>query len=134
MATVKRLVTFADVDDRQHHPGEVSVSACHEAELTDGRRVLLLNDRGWGSNQGWATASVEDIRETTRMVVGPEEPFDGRSQEGMEADHWAFLQQITQRQGVVVDAAEFRQLPHDVVLSRRLLARIGADPGTGTFD
>lgn len=47
-----------------------------------------------------------------------------RSQEDMEADHWAFLQQIAQRQGVVVDAAELRQLPHDVVLSQRLLARL----------
>lgn len=48
----------------------------------------------------------------------------------MEADHWASLQQIAQRQGVTVDAAVLRQLPHDVVLSQQVLARIGDNPDT----
>lgn len=65
------------------------------------------------------------------MVVGPDEPPDGRSYEDEEAAHWAFLQQIAQRQGVVVDAAELKQLPHDVVLSHRILSRIGDNPDTG---
>jgi hypothetical protein len=51
----------------------------------------------------------------------------------MEADHWASLQQIAQRQGVVTDAAELRQLPHDVVLSPGLLPRIRADPARDSF-
>lgn len=59
-------------------------------------------------------------------MVGPDEPFGSRSQEDAEANHWAFLQQIAQRRGVVTDAAELRQLPHDVVVSPRLLARIQA--------
>lgn len=124
-----RLVTFADVDDQADD--QISVSARHEVELADGSRVLLLNDRGWsasGPPNIWAATSVEDIQETTRAVVGPDEPFGDRSQEDMEADHWASVQQIAQRQGVVMDAAEFRQLPHDVVLSPRLLAYIGRGP------
>ena len=32
-------------------------------------------------------------------------------------------------QGVVVDAGELRQLPHDVELSDRLRARLGQSPG-----
>lgn len=150
MAAVTRLVTFVDVADHVADPRQMSVSARHEAELVEGSRVLLLNDRGWGSSLGgartaseddsrhehfpdiWAATSVEDIQETARMVVGPDEPFDGRSQEDMEVGHWAYLQQILQKQGVIVDAAELRQLPHDVVLSQRLLARIGGDPDTGT--
>ncbi len=150
MAAVRRLVTFVDVADHVADTRQMSVSARHEAELVDGSRVLLLNDRGWGSSLGWArtaseddsrhehvpdiwaATSVEDIQETARMVVGPDEPFDGRSQEDMEAGHWAHLQQILQRQGVIIDAAELRQLPHNVMLSQRLLARIGGDPDTGT--
>jgi hypothetical protein len=124
MTAVTRLVTFVDVDDQA--ADTVSVSACHEAELADGTRVLLLNDRGWGSSQGWAATSVADIQETTRAVVGPNEPFGGRSQEDMEADHWASLQQIAQRQGVIVDAGVLRQLPHDVVLSQQVLARVSS--------
>jgi hypothetical protein len=133
MSAVTRLMTFVDVDNNQADD-RISVSARHEAELTDGSRVLLLNDRGWGSSAGWAATSVEDIQETTRVVVGPDEPFGDRSQEDMEADHWAALQQIAQRQGVVVDAAELRQLPHDVVLSQRVLVRIGGGPDTVSSD
>ncbi len=129
MIAVTRLVTFADIDD-VNDTGQVSVSARHEAELADGSRVLLLDDRGWGSSQDWAAESVEGIQETTRMVVGPDEPFDGLSQEDMATAHWNSLQQILQRQGVVIDAAELRQLPHDIVLSRRLLARLGANPSS----
>jgi hypothetical protein len=109
----------------------MSVSARHEAELVDGRRVLLLDDRGWSSSANvpdfWAVTSVKDIEETARMVVGPDEPYDGRSQEDMEADHWAFLSEILRRQGVVVDAQELKRLPHDVVLSERLLAHVAGD-------
>jgi hypothetical protein len=122
---MKRLVTFVDVENQM--ADTVSVSARHEAELVDGSRVLLLNDRGSGSSQGWAATSVDEIQETTRVVVGPDEPFDDRSQEDMEADHWMFLHQISLRQGVAVDKAELRRLPHDVVLSQQVLARIGAD-------
>ena len=130
MSGVTRLVTFVDVDDQADD--RISVSARQEIELAAGSRVLLLNDRGWSSSAGWVARSVQDIQETTRMVVGPDGPFGDRSQEDMEADHWASLQQIAQRQGVVTDAAELRQLPHDVVLSPRLLARLGGGPATGS--
>jgi hypothetical protein len=110
---------------------QMSVSARHEALLVDGRRVLLLDDRGWSSSGNvpdiWAVTSVEDIEETARFVVGPDEPFAGRSQEDMEAAHWAFLSEVLRRQGVVVDARELKRLPHDVVLSERLLARVARD-------
>ncbi|NUW39342.1 hypothetical protein [Nonomuraea rhodomycinica] len=131
MTAAKRLVTFVDVDGQA--ADTVSVSARHEVELADGTRVLLLHDRGWGSSQGWAATSVADVQDTTRTVVGPDEPFGGRSQEDMEADHWALLQRIAQRQGVVVDAATLRRLPHDVVLSPQVLARIEGypDPASG---
>ena len=130
MIAVTRLVTFVDIDG-QAADDTVAMSARHEAELADGSRVLLLNDRGWGGfgpTDIWARTSVEDIVATTRVVVGPDEPFGDRSQADMEADHWAWLQQIANRQGVVTDAAELRQLPHDVLLSPRLLARMDGGP------
>lgn len=78
----------------------------------------------------WALTSVEDIEETARVVVGPDEPPDGYSQEEMEASHWDYLAGVLREQSVVVDAQELKQLPHDVVISERLLARIGRDRGT----
>jgi hypothetical protein len=35
---------------------------------------------------------------------------------------------VLQRHGVNVDVAALQQLPHDVVLSDRLLARLGREP------
>ena len=73
----------------------------------------------------WALTSVEDIEDTARVVVGPDEPPEARSQEDAEADHWSYLADVLRQQGVVVDTVELKRLPHDVVVSERLLARIG---------
>ncbi len=125
---------YGDVDPRR-----ISVSARHEAVLDDGSRLLLLDDRGWseeprgtgadGIDDLWAVTPERDIVETARMVVGPDEPFGGRTQDDMETDHWNALAEILRAQGVDVDAGELRQLPHDVELSDRLRARLGQSPG-----
>ena len=131
---VTRLVTFVEVDDTVADPRQMSVSARHEAVLMNGGRVLLLADRGWsasGPPNIWAVTSVEEIADTARMVVGPDEPFGGRSQKDMEADHWASLAAVLRRQGIDADAVELGRLPHDVVLSEQLLARIGHQLGDG---
>lgn len=125
-----RLVTFVDADDDVADDRQMSVSARHEALLSNGRRVLLLDDRGWsvsGPPNIWVRTSVEDMEDTARMVVGPDEPFNEHSYEDMAADHWAELTEALRQQGVVVDALELKRVRHDVVLSERLLARIGND-------
>ncbi|WP_369130448.1 hypothetical protein, partial [Modestobacter roseus] len=124
MDTVTRLLTSAEVDDRAG--AGVSVSTRLELELVDGSRVLLLDDRGWSSSGGWDTVSVADADRTARMVVGPDEPFGGRSQEQVAAAHWDELARTARSLGVAVDGATLRLLPHDVALSPRLLARLGA--------
>lgn len=126
MISIKRLVTYVDVSHHRSQPGEISITARHELELADGRSVLLLNDRGWGSSGSWSDLSVKEIQENARTVVGPDEPPAGRSQHEEASLHWAYLQGVAQRQGVAVDADDLRQLPHDVVISERLLACIGA--------
>jgi hypothetical protein len=67
--------------------------------------------------------------DTARTVVGPDEPFDGSTYEDAAASHWAYLAEELRRQGIVVDGPELSRLPHDVVLSERLLARLGHGPG-----
>jgi hypothetical protein len=146
VSTVTRLLTFVDLAEGVGDTRQMNVSARHEAVLLDGRRVLLLDDRGWSSSaltafqagdasdrdptreqqpDIWAMTSVEDIEQTARMVVGPDEPTDGFSQEDAEQGHWAYLSDVLRQHGVVVDALDLRRLPHDVVLSERLLARVG---------
>ena len=134
MPSVIRLVTLADLRERAD-PREMSVSALHEAVLDDGRRVTLLDDRGWASRvygpgvdeetDAWRFASEREIEETARAVVGPDEPFGDRTQADMERDHWRRLAEKLAVDGVVVDAGELRGLPHDVVLGDRLRAQLG---------
>jgi hypothetical protein len=141
MLRLLRLVTLADVAE-DAEARRISVSLRHEAVLEDGRRILLLDDRGWSETLGgaranevadiWALMSEEHIAETARVVVGPDEPFDGRSQGDMENDHWNVLVESLRTHGVVVDARELKQLPHDVVLSEPLLARLGRRSGNAS--
>jgi hypothetical protein len=132
-------VTLADVNDGVD-ARRISVSARHEAVLDDGRRVVLLDDRGWSEELGgagadevadiWALSSEQDIAETARTVVGPDEPFDGRTRGDMEADHWNTLAEKLRAHGVAVEAGELKRLPHEVVVSEALLARLGQGSGS----
>lgn len=138
MHRVVRLVTLADLGENVD-ARRISVPARHQAVLEDGSRLLLLDDRGWtqelrgaganGIDNLWAPTPEHDIVETTRVVVGPDEPCGGRSQDDMETDHWNALAENLRAHGAVVDASELRQLPHDVVLGDRLIARLGRGPG-----
>ena len=117
MADVTRLLTFVDLNDA--NPG-FSVSALHQAVLADGRRVVLLDDRGWVSSR--PPAEVEEVVRTSRVVVGPDEPFGGLSRAETEAGHWNTLTRTLSAHGVEVDARALAALPHDVELSDRLRA------------
>jgi hypothetical protein len=135
---VVRLLTLVDIRE-DADALRISVSARHQAILEDGRRVLLLDDRGWsetlrgaGADEVadlWVLTSEQDIAETARTVVGPDEPFGGRSQAEMESDHWNALAEVLRAHGVGVDGSQLRQLPHEVALSQPLLARLGRRSG-----
>ena len=105
-------------------PRQVSVTATLSAVLDDGRRIMLLDDRGWGSTQHWDAATVEEIEDTARTVVGPDEPIEGQTHEEVAAAHWAHLTTLLGTQGVIAAAGALQSLPHDVVLSERLRARV----------
>ena len=115
MAAVARLVTFADVGD----PDGVreTVFCRQEAILADGRRLLLLDERGWCSSGTWDVTSHEAIEATARVVVGPDEPDE-------EALHWAALAAILRARGIAIGGDELKALPHDVVLTDRLRALV----------
>ncbi|MCX4776575.1 hypothetical protein [Streptomyces sp. NBC_01264] len=128
MTVVTRLVTYTDLDAGGTSARQLSVSARLEAVLADGRSVVLLDDRGWSSSGPaglLASTSGEDLEETARTVVGPDEPFDGMTREQMAAGHWGHLADVLGQHGVDVAAHELERLPHDVVLSARLRAWIG---------
>jgi hypothetical protein len=131
MREPRRLVTFIDIDPAAgaelNTDRRISISARHQLELVSGRRVTLLDDRGWSSSGPsgiWSSQSLADLAETARMVVGPDEPPEERSPEDEAAMHWAQLAANAQAQGVRVEPGELAALPHDVDISPEIRARV----------
>lgn len=128
MRSVTHLVTVVELDDGTNGPRSMSVSALHLAVLHDGTRRILLDDRGWsewGPDGLWERMTIEEIADTAVTVVGPDEPHGDLTHEDMEQDHWDFLAERLRAQGVAVDGAELRRIPHEVELGQRLSARLG---------
>jgi len=128
-----RLVTVADVA-APVDPGDLAVSVRHEAVIADGRRIVLLDGRGFTESlrgpgadrlDVWTSTSEDDLARTARVVVGPDEPYGDLTRADMEAGHWETLADVLRAQGVQVDADELRRLPHDVELTDALRARLG---------
>jgi hypothetical protein len=138
MTRAIRLVTTADARDTDT-PTEISVAVRLDAVLDEGRTVTLLDGRGWtaalrgpGAAEGldaWAGVTDREVEETARVVVGPDEPFGGRTQADMEADHWNALAATLRAAGVDAAGEDLSRLPHDVVLSDGLRAQLDRSSG-----
>jgi hypothetical protein len=68
--------------------------------------------------------TVEEIERTARVVVGPDEPFEGRSHADMEASHCETLPRTLHQHGVAIAPAQLKAPRHDVETSARVLARL----------
>lgn len=137
MSQVLRFVTRIDLDDDVTDASLVSLSARLDAVLLDGRRVLLLDDRGWTFGlrdplpdraEIRAPASVRRIEAPARVVVGPDEPVEGDSEEDAEAAYWTWMADLLGRPGVEADPSVLKQLPHDVTFSDEVRARVDPEP------
>jgi hypothetical protein len=132
---VARLVTRVDLDADAGDGRRLAFGARLEAVLVDGRRLPLLEGRGWTTELAGAApatapiVTAEEIGATARVVVGPDEPPPGRSHEDVERAHWEHLADALRRQGVAADAHELSALRHDVELGARLQARLDRDAG-----
>jgi hypothetical protein len=73
----------------------------------------------------WTFQTVEWLERIARDVVGPDEPLEGLTQAEIEASHWEALATILREHGVDVEAAQLKEVPHDVEISARLRARLG---------
>lgn len=124
MASVRRLVTTIELDPPD---GDGCSAWAHlYAELSDGRRHLLLDDRGWGGPGSTPIAhdGREQIEATARMVVGPDGPGPGETDEEMADSYWSWMETWLREAGIAARAAELRHLPHDVEIGAHLREQI----------
>jgi hypothetical protein len=91
------------------HPDHASFSAQLDAVLADGRRSVLLDDRGWSESPVRSDHAPDDLAFTARTVVGPDEGQD-------VAAYWESLAARLHARGIAADASALAALPHDVVI------------------
>jgi hypothetical protein len=116
---------LVDPDDYTGSPGGTSFRVVEYAVLSDGRRITLLDDRGWTQwciGQEAAPAPplrAEDVRQNALNVVLPDD-----AETSGEDHEWAWFVERLRAAGVHTDRDELRGLPYDVVFGERLQAEL----------
>ncbi len=92
----------------------------HEfADLADGRRITLHEERGFTGSTMWRDLTLDDLERDVRTTVLPDD-------DDTQDEHpWEWLAELLHVRGVEATAEELRPLPYDVVFSERLRARLG---------
>lgn len=122
MAGVERLVTVVELDERS--PSGHSAWTHLYAVADDGRRFLLLDDRGWSSSAEIAQRDLQEIEDTARMVVGPDGPGPGETDEQMQTWYWEWMEHKLRDASISAAADKLSALPHEVEIGERLRQRL----------
>ena len=93
---VERLVTVVELDEQD--PNGHSPWAHLYVELSTGARHGLALDRGWSSSAEIADEGLTSIETTARMVVRPDGPGPGETDEQMDSQYWEWLERKLRRQ------------------------------------
>ena len=91
----------------------------HEfADLADGRRLTLHEERGFTTSGQWRSLTLENLERDVRTTVLPDD-------DDTEDEHpWEWLATLLHARGVEATAQALRLLPYDVEFSERLRARL----------
>ena len=92
----------------------------HEfADLADGRRIALHEERGFTTSAQWHYLTLDHLERDVRTTVLPDD-------DDTQDEHpWEWLADLLHVRGVDATAEELRLVPYDVVFSERLRARLG---------
>jgi hypothetical protein len=94
----------------------------HEfADLADGRRLTLHEERGFTTSGQWRYLTLENLERDVRTTVLPDD-------DDTEDEHpWEWLAGLLHARGVQATAEALRLLPYSVEFSERLRARLEAE-------
>ncbi len=141
-----RLVTLVEIDGDEN-ARQPSVRARLDLKLSGGRRVTVLDDRGWSWSAGvyssepidaadlerrrreldpWSGWSEQDIAEMALEIVGEDsdDPSEGQTVEESRAEYWSYLAGLLRERGIDVAPGVLQALPREVELGERIRARI----------
>ena len=74
---MKANAKFPSPTEAEPGSTQVSVGVLFQAQLEDGKCIVLLDDRGFFTSAQWQQARPEEIRDTALAMVGPDEPVPG---------------------------------------------------------
>ena len=112
--------------------GSLSFSVAEFADLADGSRLTLHNERGFTSGvmtsgrgryrgDPWRFHTAESIRSGVLSTVLPD-----NDEEDPEQHPWAWLAELIGRHGITVDAESLKNVPYQVEFGERLLQRLNS--------
>jgi hypothetical protein len=122
VADIERLLTIVDLEERDQ-TGH-SAWAHLYVVLSTGERRILANDRGWSSSAEIAREGLLQVEHTARMVVGPDGPGPGGTNEQMETGYWEWMEHKLHDAGISAEADKLKTLPHEVEVGERLRHRL----------
>ena len=129
---VVALGAFCDVASP---PGADSASLDFRIEefatLSDGRRVVVTDDRGWsmrssGDGSPWTDVSEADLVGSALTAVLPDDAEDTG-----EEHPWELFADRLQASGVETTAAALEDLPYEVALSDGIRSRLASQSQDG---
>jgi hypothetical protein len=123
MAQVVELVAECELVERAGN--RTSFEVVEYAVLPDGRRVTLLDDRGWSqtthglpAGEQWPL-TADDVRRDVLAVVLPDD-----AETSGEDHEWGWFVERLHDAGVDVTRDELRALPYRIVFGDRLRAAL----------
>ena len=115
--------------EQAHFERRLSFRVQEFADLADGRRITLHDERGYstssvlpsGPSDPWRFQTLESIEFDVRTTVLPD---DDKGEE----HPWEWLVELLHAQGVDASIDELKRVPYRVELSERLLAKLQHSP------
>lgn len=117
---MKAIAKFLSLAEAEPGSTQVSVGVLFQAQLEDGKCIVLLDDRGFSTCAQWQQARPEEIRDTALAMVGPDEPAPGRTQAEALHDYWDCIASLLAAQQIQEPAEELVKLEHEVRFGPRL--------------
>ena len=126
---IERLGALVELDPDPERPEQLGFAIEQYAILTDGRRVVLDLGRGWVQSlhaAGWTGPPLDPwtFQTTTALLDAARDHLLPDDDEDPAPLPWDALARSLAEHGIAVGAEELQAVPHDILLSDAIHARL----------